>query len=79
VKPFLETFFLEIARSMSTEWIANEIALRAIHPVYPVMGGVRQHPRGAEATGNTRSAIDSRVDRAFLVKVLLISAVEQFL
>ena len=65
----------------STERIANETALRAIYPAYPVMGGIRQHPRGAETAGKACCAFDfdSQVDRVFLLEVLLISTAQRFL
>ena len=44
--------------------------------VYPVMGGIRQHPWGAETAGKACCAFNSQVDRAFLVEVLLTSRKE---
>jgi hypothetical protein len=42
--------YFGVRDSASAERIANETALRAIYPTYPVMGGIRQHPRGRESS-----------------------------
>ena len=56
------------------------MALRAIYPVYPVMGAVFASIPGArKQLSEVCCAFDSQVDWAFLVEVLLISIAQKFL
>jgi hypothetical protein len=43
------------------------------------MAGIRQHPWAREELGEVCCAIDSHVDRTFIIEVLFISTAQKFL